>query len=181
MNIQIPSELILTGLSIIVSVATVLITNAVYWGRKLEQFDMLKKDCEEMQCELKAVNRELAVLGEFKLTAQKIMDSKIFQSKSPLTLTEFGQKLITESGFVKIFDTVKDDLVTKLLNLHPSTKYDVQEKARQLMDGLVDYQAFQPLKEYAYNSGNDYAQILRAGAIPLRDYFLDKHPEITKP
>jgi len=47
------------------------------------------------------------------------------------------------------------------------------------MKSKNNYAAFAPIKSYAFNTGNDFGQILRAGAILLRDYYLDKHPEIT--
>lgn len=63
---------------------------------------------------------------------------------------------------------------------NPLTKYDVQEKARSLMDELTGYPAFQPIKTYAFQNGVDFPQILRAGALLLRDYYLSQHPEITQ-
>jgi hypothetical protein len=49
------------------------------------------------------------------------------------------------------------------------------------MDELTDYPPFQSIKDYAFDSEQDFAQILRAGSILLRDYYLSKHPTITKP
>jgi hypothetical protein len=108
----------------------------------------------------------------------KFIDNQIYKSKSPLALTELGIKLIKESGFETIFEAEKDNLCEKLSNIHPQTRYDVQEKARALMDELTQYPPFQTIKSYAFDCGQDFAQILRAGSILLRDYYLSKHPEI---
>jgi len=46
------------------------------------------------------------------------------------------------------------------------------------MDSLGEYPPFQPIKKYAFEQGKDFLQILRAGAILLRDFYLKEHPEI---
>ncbi|HTM63728.1 MAG TPA: hypothetical protein VL360_04440 [Gammaproteobacteria bacterium] len=102
----------------------------------------------------------------------------INKTSSPLTLTDFGQELVTESGFQKIFQNEKQHLAHLLEEKHPETKYDTQELARELMDNLRSYPAFVPIKSYAFNEGKDFGQILRAGSILLRDYYLSIHPEI---
>lgn len=124
---------------------------------------------------------KLAVLDEFKNNTTNILDSKLFKAKSPLSLTEEGHKLLSDSGFKTIFENVKDDLIKRFFEeINPKTQYDTQERARQWMDDLSrkEYEPFIPIKSYAFKTGADYAQILRAGSIPLRDYYLERHPEI---
>lgn len=137
-----------------------------------------QKDCDKKR---DAMKTELDKLLEFKTQAQKFIDEQIYNKKSPLSLTDFGKKLVTESGLGKIFEDVKDDLVTQLEAYQPTTQYDVQENARALMDSLTEYEPFQPIKQYAFEKGQDLAQILRAGAIMLRDYYFEKHPEVVNP
>ena len=120
---------------------------------------------------------------EFKIHAGKFMDNQLYQKNSLLSLTEMGQKLIKDSGFEDIFNTIKDDLTQEFFTeQNPKTKYDVQEKARGFMDDYSrkEFSHFLPIKTYAYEKGEDYTQILRAGSILLRDYYLEKHPEIEK-
>lgn len=97
---------------------------------------------------------------------------------SPLQLTEEGISLVKESSFEEIFENQKHSLSELLFNMHPNTKYDVQEMARALMDNLREYPSFSSIKTYAFNNGKDFGQILRAGSILLRDYYLQIHPEI---
>lgn len=127
------------------------------------------------------VKTEVDKLLEFKTNTQKFIDSKIYKSDSPLALTEVGKALVKDSGFeATIFPATKDELVEKLEKMNPTTQYDVQEMARGLMDNLKDFSPFAPIKNYAFKNGKDYGQILRAGAILLRDYYLEKHTEITQ-
>lgn len=143
-----------------------------------QKVDDLKEDKITMMTKLEGLRTDVDTLKEFKVSAQKFIDKSLYESKSPLSLTDFGKKLVDESGFVGIFEIAKTDLVTKLNTKNPKTKYDAQEMARQLMDELVDYAPFAPIKDYAFKSGTDFGQILRAGAIILRDYYLSLHPEI---
>ena len=105
----------------------------------------------------------------------------VAQSHSPLALTEKGERLVKESGFMGIFEEIKDDLVKSLEEEKPKTQYEVQEKARIVMSRLFDDTRFKEVEKWAYENGEDLAQILRAGAIPLRDYYFKQHPDIVNP
>lgn len=101
----------------------------------------------------------------------------------PLTLNEEGWFLLKDSGFEDIFETCKDQLVERVrVKWNPETKYDVQDRAQEFMfyHASDDKSPFLVLKTYAYNNGKDYAKILKAGGILLRDYYLEKHPEIKE-
>jgi hypothetical protein len=138
----------------------------------------LKEEKEKTIVKLDALRTDVDTLKEFKVSAQKFIDKQLYKEGSPLELTDLGKELVRESGFVSIFEQVKTDLVSRLLAKNPRTQYDVQEMARELMDSLTDYAAFAPIKTYAFSNGKDLSQILRAGAIMLRDYYLSLHPEI---
>lgn len=155
-----------------------LILGGMWLGKYKGKVDSLAS----LSKEVKDHTIKLAVFDEFKNNATKILDKYLFESKSPLSLTEVGKKLLNDSGFIEAFDKVKDELIIRFFDeINPKTKYDTQERARQWMDDLsrADYQPFLPIKSYAFKSGSDYAQILRAGSIMLRDYYLEKHPEIN--
>lgn len=146
-----------------------------FLGKYKEKVDNIEK------MDISSIKTNIAILMEFKIWATKFLDDKLFQSRSPLTLTPEGQSLIKDSGFQDIFEKVKNDLAQRLLETkNPTTQYDAQEYARGLMDDISreEYDAFLPIKTYAFEKGKDYAQILRAGSILLRDYYLAQHPEI---
>jgi hypothetical protein len=174
------NETLIFVINLIVSAIVAVLSVAFLIGKYKEKVDNLEKEKDKNGTKVDDLRSETDKLLEFKVNAQKFMDSKIYQSGSPLKLTDFGQKLVEESGFVTIFGEVRDDLVMKLEEKKPLTQYDVQEIARALMDELTKYSAFQPLKTYAFKNGKDYQQILRAGAILLRDYYLEKHPKINE-
>lgn len=140
----------------------------------------LKEEKEKTTVKLDGLRTDVDTLKEFKVSAQKFIDKQLYKEGSPLELTELGKALVTDSGFTTIFEQVKSDLAGRLLAKNPRTQYDVQEMARELMDSLTEYAAFAPIKTYAFSNGKDLSQILRAGALMLRDYYLSLHPEIKE-
>jgi len=176
MDIQI--EIFIVNLIISAIVAFLAVSFRI--GKYQEKVDSLKEDKDKHSKKIDTLKTDVDQLLEFKVQTQKFIDNKLFQSNSPLTLTPLGEKLVKESGFKVIFGNVKDDLLNKLEKQNPKTKYDTQEKSRALLDGLLEYEAFKPIKTYAFNTGQDYAQILRAGSILLRNYYFKKHPELKE-
>jgi hypothetical protein len=164
--------------SVVIAALTGGVTAAIVIGKYKEKVDSLERSREKLENKLDICRSEIDTLKEFKTNAQKYIDSKIYQSNSPLSLTDYGKKLIKDSGFETIFDQHKDDLAEMLGKLDPKTAYDVQEVSRSFMDSQAEYAPFAPIKDYAYRTGSDLNLILRAGAILLRDYYLEKHPEI---
>ena len=163
------------------SLVTALVTTAVVLGRYREKVAKLEKDRDRLLDKVDGIREDLAGFREWKVYATKFIDDKIYTSKSPLSLTDFGKRLLEENGFWPIFEERKDDLVSKLEKMNPTTQYEVQEKARELMDSLTKYEPFRPIEQSAFDTGSDFGQILRAGAIPLRDYYFLKHSEIVNP
>lgn len=176
MDSSIVSTLIGSGTTLLL----LLLGYLVFFGRKFEKIDKLEKEQEKQEKKIDEFSTDIATLKEFKANTEKIIDKEIYKAKSPLGLTDFGKKLVEDSGFNTIFEQEKDNLVTMLEKRNPQTQYDVQEMARLLMSELTNYDPFAQIKTYAFTNGKDYAQILRAGAIPLRDYYLQKHSEITQ-
>jgi hypothetical protein len=145
-----------------------------------QKVDDLKEDMKEANKKIDFLRTDADTLKEFKVNAQKFIDKNLYEARSPLSLSEFGEKIVRESGFLEIFSKCKDELALKLKEKDPKTQYDVQENSRALMNELGDYIPFQPIKTYAFKNGLDYLQILRAGSILLRDYYLSLYPLLDK-
>jgi hypothetical protein len=174
------TTIIINIIGVIISFCIALITVTLNMGKYKEKVDHLEKEKITQNGKIDLLISDVAKLNEFKLSTTKFIDSKIYTSNSPLSLTDYGKKIINETGFVNIFDDVKDNLVEKLEEKKPANKYDIQEQARELMGEMTDYSPFQSIKTNAFNKGFDYTQILRAGAILLRDYYFEKHPEVKE-
>ena len=148
-------------------------------GQYKNKIDRLEKDFEKITERKDLLRTDVDRLLEFKIQAQKFIDRSIYKDQSPLSLTDFGEELVNGSGLRDVFNEVKDDLVGMLEDMEPASQYDTQEKARALMDNLAGYEPFKRVEKYAFDHGKDLNQILRAGAILLRDYYFEKHPEIV--
>ncbi len=150
-------------------------------GQYKSKVDRMEKDVDKLSDRSDVLRTDTDKLLEFKTQAQKFIDRSIYKDQSPLSLTDFGEELVNDSGLREVFDEVKDDLAEMLQEMEPTSQYDVQEKARALMDSLAGYEPFKRVEKYAFDHGKDLNQILRAGAILLRDYYFEKHPEIVDP
>ncbi len=95
---------------------------------------------------------------------------RILGVSSPLGLTEYGKKLVRESGFNQIFENNKDRILGWAKEHKPETKYDAQEVSREVLLEHKEDEIFKPLKVYAFEHWETYPeQILRAGAVVVRD------------
>jgi hypothetical protein len=90
---------------------------------------------------------------------------------SPLKVTEYGDKLLRESGFYDILNANSADLVKAVKGLHPKTNYDIQESAFTVIKDLLEKsdEKLIPLKNYAFNNGMEVDILIPPAAITLRD------------
>lgn len=178
MSSDVLSVLISAGVSLVIAVLGVYGMLSKY----REKVDQLEKREEKTQGKIAALRSDVDRLLTKVGSLEKSIDSmnRLAQSHSPLALTTGGKKLVEDSGFMILFDKIKDELADKLEDEGPSSQYDVQEKARRILSwDMIDDERFEPIKDWAYKNGKDFDQILRLGSIPLRDYYFEKHPEIV--
>lgn len=171
------------GVSIALSIVSAIAASLLTMGKYREKVDRLEKDVEKVYSKVDTlrsdVDKMTAAVGSLEKSVDKL--SGYSQSHSPIRLTDKGQRVIDDSGFSQIFSNIKDDLLKDLEDQAPRSQYDAQEKARMMLSSMTDDKRFRSVEKWAYENGEDFAQILRAGAIPLRDYYFEKHPEIVDP
>lgn len=154
----------------------------LYVGRKLQVLDTLDRTIKnEIKPDLKDVRERFAAL-EGRMAGYT-------QSRSPISLTEKGQKLLNESGLKEYIDKNKDRLLRACESkFKMETAYDVQEAVFDYFDNQLelDPEYEKRIKEYAYKDGAGMEIVRRVGAIYFRDICLkhfnkdatelDKHP-----
>lgn len=107
------------------------------------------------------------------------------QHNSPLQLNDFSKEIMEESGADKIFEQQKDDLVRRMEELKPGTAYDVEETAYRVLLYNSSEMWFNPIKTFLYNNPVYKEKTLNVDilcfimSLPLRDYYLARHPEIS--
>lgn len=95
---------------------------------------------------------------------------RIIQATSPLNLTDYGKKLVEESGFAKLLQDNRDLILGWVREMNPKNQYDAQEFSRKVLIEHKDDMQLESLKKYAFQHGEtSFEQILRAGSIILRD------------
>lgn len=131
---------------------------------------------EAMDSRIRKMEGDVAAIKEFKKNTEKFIDHSLYGGNSPLSLTDDGERLVRDSGLKDTLsnESVQSDLLEMLKEKNPETRYDIQEMAREMMDGLSEHDYFKSVKEYAFENGKDVRQILRAGSIMLRDEYIKK-------
>lgn len=90
---------------------------------------------------------------------------------SPLHVTEYGDRLLRESGFYKVLQQNHDKLVQMVKEKNPKTKYDIQQYSIQVITELLaeDHDMANGLKEYVFEHGLDISLLIPPAGIALRD------------
>lgn len=101
--------------------------------------------------------------------------ANLFQTKSPISLTDTGNKYLKESGFKDFIDS-NNELLSAACSKDRKMKtpYDVQES---VFDFFANYdfptEILDKIKTYAFNQGINVDVMRRVGAIYFRDICLD--------
>lgn len=159
-----------TIITIIASVVTSGITAfaiiAHRTGRYSEKIDQLEK------CNL---NTRLSVL-EGKVESTQPLTKR----KSPISLTDRGSKVLTESGGKSFIDNNYLELKEKVELSNPKTSYDIQESSKEVVSSLKDDDRINTIKEYLFKEGLELDNLVEVLGIYLRDLILkEKNIDIS--
>lgn len=173
-----------------------------YYTRMVKAEDGIKNLSVELK-NLPCAEREktnLQILDNLNtiITYLKIKDSKaavlFSQKESPRKLNAQGISLFNECAGQKFIDDNKEQLLSAIESKNPRTALDVEQYANEVLVSRLNLEIFNELKQWVYNSPsiqvdvsgrkveyaltmNDICFIL---SIPLRDLYLDYHPEIEQ-
>lgn len=96
------------------------------------------------------------------------------KSKSPLSLTETGKALLLDSKGKDFIDAKKQEFLKQIKLKKPKTAYDVQELSKKLIEGSVELDEFNEIKEFAFRKGLNLEIIIAVLGIYLRDFLLSE-------
>lgn len=105
-------------------------------------------------------------------STQPFLDEK--KLKKSLSLTESGLKVLVESGGKKFIDDNKDKLLKYIFDQNPPTLLDIQELSKDSLLSEKGNQEFIPIKEYVYNGGLIFDDVIKALSLYLRDLALNE-------
>ena len=151
-----------------------IICACIYIGRKLQILDLLNSQSSETAAFCKSATTAIVEMQTHMTSSGFQISNKLaYTSKSPLKLTDWGEKIMKESGFsYAIMHPEKRATLIKLVKAKdPQTNYDIQQYSMDVMFELAEVNdpIAIPLKEYAYKEGITLEILLNSAGIMLRD------------
>lgn len=157
--------------------------------------DKLSSSIAEVKFDIVEVKSDLTAIKSF--LVQKYPKSSSFMTikKSPRTLNDLGNKIFEQTKGKEFLENNKDFLFAHIDEFHPKTALDVENATNYVCAAYTDNDIFNEIKLYVYNApslivknrkGEDVTYDLTLGdvcyvlSIPLRDMYLQEHPEILQ-
>lgn len=152
---------------IIISGLVAFIVSSMRIGEYKNKVDTAVSDIAKMETEIKEI-RDKAVACETSLKEREPLTKR----KSPITLTDKGNKILTDSGGRKFVDDNYSELKKLVEDSKPQTSYDIQETSHKAIEGLKNDIRMNGIKEYLFKEGMELSEIVDVLGIYLRDKIL---------
>lgn len=164
---------------------------------KMDRHDEQLADTRAMMSRMEG-QLELLVQNSIEKNSQKIRKKSglAFSAKnSPRQLNQNGVKLLKDSGGREFLDRNMDFFIHKIEKLQPKTALDVENMALAVLQTHTNEDMFILIKSWIYNApamelknpdGSTRSQevdiddVIFVISLPLRDRYLELHPEIIK-
>jgi len=174
----------------VVTAIITLLAVLIYLGKYREKIDRFDRELDKANGKLDKLGEKL--LDEIKNIHEKILNVTIklsnieggldiaknlhayIQTKSPLSLTNMGKALLLDSKGKEFVDARKKKFLEEIKLKKPKTAYDVQELSKKLIEGSVELDEFNEIKEFAFRKGLNLEIIIAVLGIYLRDFLLSE-------
>ncbi|MDR1342826.1 MAG: apolipoprotein A1/A4/E family protein [Prevotellaceae bacterium] len=125
--------------------------------------------------ELSVMNASLALKHES--AHGRVRGQEVVQRRSPMSLTELGEKLYADFGAGEMIDKNWDKIAENIeTNVHSQNAYDIQkyifETALVSLETFIGKSNVEKMKLLAYTDGNPLAYYAPVFWIPIRDRYL---------
>jgi hypothetical protein len=168
-QIDLPNTIQIGALQSLVGLAVILIGAGIAWGKLNTSVNNIRLDLNDtIKPDLKDVRERFANLEG--------KTANLFQSQSPIRLTDKGTAILNESGLKSYIDN-NIDMLTGACSERGGmdTPYDVQQSVFDFFDSFVfPTETENKLKTYAYNQGISMDSMRRIGALYFRDICLER-------
>ena len=153
----------------------------------------LTGDVKGLTGEVKDLTRDVISIKSFLSTKYKEDIDLVSLKNSPTKLSDFGNQILEEINGIEFINDNKECLISRLDEEKPRTALDVENSAFIVFVNFCNNEKFDGIKNFIYNSPEynvkdnkgcdrkynlsliDVCFIL---SIPLRDMYLESHPEI---
>jgi len=172
----------LVGLGI--SIIVLLVRFAYKQGQADEKISSIETTVTDTSHKVDGLGRKLTSIISYLGTR----DSKamaVINSGSPMELTDLGQDLLNASGGKEFVESHLDGLLQLIEKDSPKTGLDVENAAKGIIVDVSDNSDFRQIKNFIYNNPSykdidvSLATLATVIGIFLRDFYLEKHPEVT--
>lgn len=158
-----------TYADVFIPLAVSLVTGIATFFVLREKVSRLEKDVKEVRDEVKEI-RDKAIACETSLKEREPLK----KSKSPVSLTDRGQRVLKDSTSQIFVDDNYAELKSLVEAKGPQTAYDIQELSHNVALGLRTDARINPIKDYAFKEGLGLDEILDILGIYLRDKILSE-------
>ena len=143
-----------------------------------KKFNKVDKEFSKVDKDLMSINRDLICVNNATTEIQNILKGKgerimhplTMKPGSPLVMTDYGKKLVNESGFPKVFEQNRNRIVNAVKSRRPQTNYDIQEYSKEvLLQDFINDPMMKPVKDYAYQNSLGIKIILETASLTVRD------------
>jgi len=154
--------------NVIIPLAVSLITAIATFFVYKEKVSNLEKEVDKLRTEVKEI-RDKAIACETSLRERE----PLARRKSPVSLTDRGTSVLQDSGAKKFINDNFEELMRKVNESNPQTSYDVQERAREIVESLSNDVRINTMKDYLFKEGMDFSDLALVMGIYLRDKILE--------
>lgn len=153
------------------------------------------KSAKELERKVDSVQQDIAIIKTYLGVKDPKANSILTMKKSPLKLTETGQQVFEIVEGQQFIDENQDLLLKNIEEKQPRTALDVEITAKLVCMDLLNDPIFDRIKNIVYNhpalkietengETTDYtfsiADVCYVLSFPLRDLYLEKHPELVQ-
>jgi len=147
-----------------------------------------------MNTTVKSINEQVTEISKWIMRFDSSMIDPLTRKCSPRIMTAVGKELFRQSGAEQVINNNADFLVSEIEKRMPTTPYDVENMALNILLENLSNPMYDPIKNYIYyqpevislkNENGEDCQIrlslnaiIRLMGISLRDLYLAKHPEV---
>ena len=160
-------------------------------GQFTEKFKHTETSYSNLESEVRKLSDKIIKIESVLMLRYKGAVDVLSAKNSPRMLTNIGQKVYNDMNGDKFLEAHKELLFSKIAQEQPKTAWDVENAALNACMSLVQDDVANDIKVFVYNypvqqkeDGNTIEVSLQDAlfvlSLPLRDKYLDNHPEISK-
>ena len=180
-------------LAIVAAVITWLLTRFYYNELKTLRTDIDKLPCAAHESKFQKILDKLETISLAVVSVKPSTLNSLTVKQSPRQLNDYGKALFDDCNGTKFLQDNKEFLLAEIERKNPKTALDVEDLSGEILMLNLGSDIFKGLKNWVYNcptrklknqEGEEVDHIVSMSdicivlSLPLRDMYLEAHPEI---